>query len=428
MVAMIRTLGRKLTEIGPHGLVGRVGWSGVIEVLQLVGSLLVFIVLANQLSQVDYGIMSGVLSIAAVTAGLGSFGSHVLLVKRISQGGSLVSAWQRATSMAVVGLGASSLLVIVAQPLLLGGVDRWVYILLMVSQVNFFWLTELAVYVGNGTRRLKEAAQIRFMVILCRVLGLAWFVLFGNGDLRLWAIAAAVSFGVAVVLAVGYVWVVFGAAPSVMHGSWADVREGAPFSANAGSESLVDASDRPLLLNYGLEVDAGIYGLGGRVTQFGYLPLRILMRASDADLFQAGRHGVIPALAVTRSLLPPMLGVSIAVGLAMVVMAPVIPLVAGREWSQAVDAIRLLAALPFVRGVQYLLGNTLSATGLQGWRVGSTLSAAVVNFVLNLALLPTGSWRTAVFTTMVSELFLTAVLALVLYRKARIQVRGRAPS
>ncbi len=419
---------RRVAAIGPEGLARRASWASVVEVAQLVGSLLVFFSLANLMALSDYGRLGGVLAIAAVTSSLGSFGCHVLLIKRVSQGMDLAQAWGRATSMSVMGLGLSSLLVIAIQPLLQDNVDRLTFALLIVSQVNFFWLTELAVYVGNGTRRLKEAAQIRLLVLACRLSGLGWFALFGGGELRAWAWASMVSFGVAVVLAVGYVWVVFGARPALFGASWADVGEGAPFSANSGSESLVDASDRPLLNRYGLEADAGIYSLGARIAQLGYLPLRILMRASDADLFEAGARGVVPALRVTRSLLPTMLAIAVVVGAGMLIMAPVVPIVAGEEWNETVATIRFLAALPVIRAVQYLLGNTLSASDLQWWRVGATLAAAVVNFGLNLALLPGGSWRTAVFTTIVSELFLTAVLAFILFGQALHQSRGYARS
>lgn len=423
---MIR-LQRKLTGIGPEGLAKRAGWAGVVEVLQLVSSVLVFVVLANLLTTSDYGRLGAVLGIAAATASLSSFGSHVLLIKRVSQGEPLADSWKRATSVATVGLGAGALLVIALQPLLFDSIDIRAFALLVIAQVNFFWLTELAVFVGNGTRRLKEAAQIRFVVMVCRLLGLGWFVVYGNGELLQWAIASFVSFGVAVVLALGYIWRVFGPLPSLTRGSRADYREGVPFSVNAGSESLVDVSDRPMLLEFGKEVDAGIYSLGGRIVQYGYLPLRIILRASDADLFGAGRRGTAAALGVTRSLLGPMVAVSALVGVGLAVLAPIVPIVAGSEYDDAVNAIRLLAALPLVRGVQYLMGNCLSASNHQWWRVGSTLSAAVLNFTLNLILLPSGTWRTAVFTTMVSEVYLTGTLAAVVFYWV-VKERATAPA
>jgi O-antigen/teichoic acid export membrane protein len=298
--------------------------------------------------------------------------------------------------------------------------------MLVASQLNFFWLTELAVYIGNGTRRLKESAQLRLIVVCCRFLALLAFAVAGDGRLGAWAVASLVSFGAAAGLCLLYVWRVFGLRPSVFAVSTSDLVEGAPFAAYASTESLVDVSDRPLLVRYGHETDAGIYSLGGRIIQFGYLPLRILMRASDADIFEAGREGTRRALAVTRSLMVPGVVVGIAVGAGVLVCAPIVPLLVGDKYAEAVDTMRLLAVMPLIRAVQYLMGNCLSASNHQMSRVWATVAAAALNFGLNLRLLPTGSWRTAVFTTIVSEVFLAGVLLLVVYGWAWRERNGEA--
>jgi len=417
----------RLGSIGPEGLARRAGWAGAVEVLQLISSLLVFFVLASLLTTADYGRLGVVLGLALPTAGLTSFGSHVLLIKRVSQGEALGRAWPRATSIGILGPVFGSLLLIAAvHPLYFADkIDRWVFILLVVANVNFFWLGELAVFVGNSTRKLKEAAQIRFMIVSCRILGLGWFALFGQGELLRWAVASFTSFALAAVLAVGFIWRVFGAYPSLRRGRLSDVSEGLPFSVNAVSEGLVDASDRPLLGHYGKLDDVGIYTLAGRVAQMGYLPLRALMRASDADLFQAGKRGTAAAFSVTRSLMLPSVGFGVVVGGGMLILAPIVPYLVGSKYDEAVLAIRLLSALPLIRGLQWLIGNTLSASDHQMARVKATWTAALLNLGLNLILLPTGTWRTAVFTTLVSEVYLTGALALTtLYWARREAVAG----
>jgi O-antigen/teichoic acid export membrane protein len=406
---------RRLARVGPDGLGGRAGWASVVEVLQLASSVLVFLILARLLTEADYGVLGAVLGVAMTAASLSNVGSHILLIKRAAQGHDLADAWRRATSVGILGPAAGALALIALRPVILPSVDPWVYGLLVVSQLNFFWLTELAVFIGNGTRQLKESAQLRFIVVCCRFVALVLFALLGDGRLIVWAIASVASFGIGAVLSLLYVWRVFGLAPGLWTVSRADVVEGAPFAANASSESLVDVSDRPLLLRYGHSVDAGIYTLGGRIVQFGYLPVRILLRASDADLFEAGRHGTRRALEVSRSLLKPGIAIGLAVGAGFLVFAPVVPIVVGDKYAEAVDTMRLLAVMPAIRAVQYLMGNCLSASDHQWWRVGATLAAAALNFGLNIWLLPTGTWRTAVFTTIVSELFLAAALSLVVY-------------
>ena len=418
MTASIHRARSRLTG-GGRGTAKRIGWSTVVELAQLASSVLVFLILARQLHPDEYGALGAVLGVATPAATLTSFGSAVLLIKRIAQGGDFAEAWQRATSIGILGPAAGALVLVAAKPLILPRVSTVVYALLVVSQLNFFWLTELAVYVGNATRNLKAAAQIRLMVVATRFAGLVLFATLTPGRLVDWAVASVLSFAVGAGLALFHVWRVFGARPSLRRGSMADVREGLPFSANAVTESLVDISDRPLLYRYGHETDAGIYTLGGRIIQFGYLPIRILLRTADADLFAAGQHGVGPALAVTRRLLKPALAVGLAAGAGAFVCASVVPWLVGDDYGPAVETIRLLAPMPAIRAVQYLMGNCLSASGHQRWRLILTVAAGALNLGLNLVLLPGGTWRTAVGTTFASELFLTASLTAVALGWAR---------
>ncbi|MEZ5410495.1 MAG: lipopolysaccharide biosynthesis protein [Acidimicrobiales bacterium] len=418
MTASIQRVRSRLSG-GGQGRAHRIGWSTIVELSQLASSVLVFLILARQLHPDDYGALGAVLGVAMPAATLASLGSHVLLIKRIAQGGDFTDAWQRATSIGMIGPAAGAVVLVAAKPLILPQVSTTVYTLLVVSQVNFFWLTELAVYVGNATRNLKAAAQIRLMVVATRFAALAVFATLTPGRLVDWAVASVASFALGAALALVHVWRVFGARPSLRRGSAADVREGLPFSANAVTESLVDISDRPLLFRYGHETDAGIYTLGGRIIQFGYLPIRILLRTVDADLFAAGRNGAAPALAVTRRLLKPAVAVGLAAGAAAFVCASMVPWLVGDEYRPAVETIRLLAPMPAIRAVQYLMGNCLSASGQQRWRLILTVAAGMLNLGLNLVLLPNGSWRTAVGTTFVSELFLTTALTAVALGSAR---------
>lgn len=417
---------RMLASVGPEGLAKRAGWASVVEVLQLVSSVLVFFVLARLMSQADVGVMGAVLGVAVPVASMSNFGAHVLLIKRIARGVDLAEAWQRATTVSIIGPIVGSALVIALRPLILPSVDPWVFGLLIVSQVNLFLLTELAVYVGNATRRLREAAQIRSVVVACRVTALLVFAVLGDGRLVIWAFASVVSFGVGAIAAAVFIWRVFGAGLDLRQGSMSDVREGLPFSVNSVSESLVDVSDRPLLVRYDHAADAGIYTVGARVVQFGYLPIRILLRASDADLFEAGRHGTRAALGVTLSLLRPGLAVGALVGVAFVATAPVVPFIAGSDYADAVGTVRLLAVLPAIRAVQYLMGNCLSASDHQWWRVGATLVAAGLNLGLNLVFLPSGTWRTAVYTTIASEAALTGMLVAAVIGWAAVETGDRA--
>ncbi|MDH4075962.1 MAG: hypothetical protein OEW29_08495, partial [Acidimicrobiia bacterium] len=144
---MITSIQRARSRLsgGGRGAAQRIGWSTIVELSQLASSVLVFLILARQLHPDDYGALGAVLGVATPVATLASLGSHVLLIKRIAQGGNFTEAWQRATSIGILGPAAGTLVLVAAKPLILPQVSTTVYTLLVVSQVNFFWVTELAV-------------------------------------------------------------------------------------------------------------------------------------------------------------------------------------------------------------------------------------------------------------------------------------------
>jgi O-antigen/teichoic acid export membrane protein len=406
-------------RLGLAGLGGRAAWSSVVEILQLASSVLVFVVLAGLMTTAEYGRMGAVLSVVAPAVGLSNVGSHVLLIKRIAQGADVQRTFKQAISVGVGGPAVGSVVAIALQPVLLPTVEFWVVALIIVGQLNFYWATELTIFLGTALRRLREAAEIRIIATVFRFGSLFYFALFTRQRLVDWAVVSFVAFGISCLLAFVHVWRRFGVTPSLRHGSRADLAEGFPFSITSVPETLVDVSDRVLLERYGHSVDAGIYSLGGRIVQFGYLPLRILLRATDADLFEAGKQGVSGALRVSRRLLGPGLAIGFGASIALWVGAPLVPLLVGDKYDEAVSTIRLLSVLPLIRALQYIVGNCLSASGHQVWRLGATIAAAVLNLGLNLVLLVNGTWRTAVYTTFATELFLTLALMAVLAQRAR---------
>lgn len=391
----------------------RAGWSLVVELLQLASSTLVFLVLVRYMEPGTLGQLSALLALAFPALSVSTLGTQFLLLRRSAQGEDLANAWNRALTVGLFGPALAALAMIALRPLLLPNVSATAYILVFVGNMPFFWLNELAVYLGVGSGRMKQAAQARSILVFFRFVALGWFAIWGGGRLEAWAAASTISFAVGAVGALWFVKRAFGLRPRLNRHSVADLPQGIPFSANSVNEGLVDSSDRWLLVRFGHAEDAGLYALGARIVQFGYMPLRTLLRSFDSELFAAGKHGVRSALTITRQMARPGMAIAAAVSVGFLIVAPLVPLVAGDEYRDSVSVIRFLALLPVVRMVQYLFGNTLSAADRQWWRARATFLAMVTNLGLNLWLLREGNWRTAIMTTFISELLLATLLAVV---------------
>ena len=403
-------------------------WSTVVEILQICSSTLVFLVLADVLTTETYGIMSGSIGAVAPALGLSNLGTHVLLTRRAARGEQLGPAWKRALTIGLAGPTSAALVLLVLHPVLFpaGNVPWSIFALFTIAGLPLFWLGEMVAFLPIGLGDMRTVAAIRFVTLVCRLIALGWFVLFSGGSLLEWGAAHAASFAAAAMAGVAFVSGKYGLRPGLGSGLASDVKEGLPFSLSSATESIFDGADRVLLVRYGHDDDAGLYGLGGRITQFGYAPIKILLRSRDAELHRAGGGGVGSAFAVARTMFLPGLALGCASAAAIWICAPLVPLVFGSKWDEAVPAIRLLALLPGIRSVQYLVGNTITASDRQPWRFGATALAAGLNLVLNVIYLPTGTWRTAVVTTFISEAFLLTSLALIVWYWLRREAREGA--
>jgi O-antigen/teichoic acid export membrane protein len=394
------------------GFSERALWSTVVEILQICSSTLVFLVLAQVFTTETYGVMSGSMGAVAPALGLSNLGTHVLLTRRAARGHDLAAAWNRALTIGFAGPAFATVVLLALHPVLFpGGNVPWsVFALFAVAGLPFFWLSEMVAFLPIGLGDLRTVALIRLTTLGCRIVALGWFLWLSDGSLLEWAAAHATSLAVASVVAVTFVGRRYGLRPGRPSAVAADVKQGVPFSMSSATESVFDGADRVLLVRYGLDGDAGLYGLGGRITQFGYAPIKILLRSRDAELHRAGGRGPAAAVRVARSMFLPGLGLGCAAAAALWLGAPLVPIVFGSTWDEAVPVIRLLAFLPAIRSVEYLVGNTITAFDRQPWRFGATAMAAVLNVVLNVIYLPGGTWRTAVVTTLISEVVLIALL------------------
>lgn len=403
-------------------------WSTVVEILQICSSTLVFLVLADVFSTETYGIMSGSIGAVAPALGLSSLGTHVLLTRRAARGEDLSSAWNRALTIGLASPTLATIALLALHPVLFpdGNVPWSIFALFAVAGLPLFWLSEMVAFLPIGLGDIRSVAVIRFSTLVCRLIALGWFVLFSGGSLLEWAGAHTVSLAAAAILGVVIVTRKYNLKPGLGTGLASDVKEGLPFSLSFATESVFDSADRVLLLRYGHNDDAGLYGLGARITQFGYSPIKILLRSRDAELHRAGGVGIRAAVSVTRTMFLPGLALSCAAAGVLWLSAPLVPLLFGAKWDEAIPVIRLLAFLPMIRSVQYLIGNTITAYDRQPWRFGATALAACLNLVLNVIYLPTGTWRTAVVTTFISEVFLVMSLALVVWYWVRRESRERS--
>jgi O-antigen/teichoic acid export membrane protein len=175
----------------------------------------------------------------------------------------------------------------------------------------------------------------------------------------------------------------------------------------------------------------GAYGAAYRLMDVAFLPVRSVLIAAYARFFQHGAQGVQATARYGRRLLTLGIGYGVVTAIAFYAAAPLLPMILGRDYEEAVGAVRWLALVPLLKTVHYFGADALTGAGYQGTRTLVLLIVAGGNFLLNLWLIPAYSWRGAAIATIVSDGMLGVIIWLTLWylvRTARPFEASQTPS
>lgn len=391
---------------GLRSLLDRAGWALVAEVANLVVTAVVFKILLDFLDPGEYGGLQAVIGIAAIIGPLSTFGANWLLIRRGVVSPDLRADLGRAVNIAAIGtLGVSAMVVAVlaALPGVLPELSRLTIAVILLAQVVAFWLLELGVTAAVTRADLRLSALCRITAAAFRLLALAAFALGSTHDLARWAwyfaagnLAAAVAVHLLVARSLGGL-------PRLSRPARREFTSGFPYGLGNTTESVLAASDKPLMTQYAPRGDDGIYAAGYRIVSLGLLPTMALFKAQDRRFFRQGTLGSAAAHEAGRRMSVLTLPTTVPVAVVLFVAAPYLDLVISDSFEETESVIRFLALLPVIKGFQFSFGNSLTAAGNQKARMWLTGAAALGNVLGNLWLIPIWSWRAAATTTLVAE-------------------------
>jgi O-antigen/teichoic acid export membrane protein len=179
--------------------------------------------------------------------------------------------------------------------------------------------------------------------------------------------------------------------------------EGLGFSFAASTTSVYNDIDKTMLSRYGMLAANGTYSMAYRVIDISCTPIRALQSAAFPRFCQMGSNGARGSIAFTRKVLGKTLPFGLLAAAVMFLTAPIIPHVVGPSFANSVSALQWLCLLPVFRSLHLGAGDTLTGAGYQRYRTASQLSAAALNFGLNLWLIPAYSWHGAAWSSLVTD-------------------------
>jgi len=158
-----------------------------------------------------------------------------------------------------------------------------------------------------------------------------------------------------------------------------------------------------MLGHYGMNAANGIYTTAYRVLNICTTPITSIHNATFPRFFQLGVRGARATEPFARKVLRKTTIFGVAGAIGMFVAAPVLPHLLGKSFADSVLALRWLCLIPLFRCFHLSAGDALAGAGYQNYRLVTRICAALLNFGLNLILIPRFSWLGAAWASLATD-------------------------
>lgn len=204
------------------------------------------------------------------------------------------------------------------------------------------------------------------------------------------------------------------------------VREAVPLGLSALGVAIYYYADTILLRYLRSEEDVARYSVAYRLMTFGLMVPVLLSQVLYPVFTRCHKKGAaVLQRAVQRSTFHLALLAAIGAGTLWGLAPELLELVFGATYRDSAPALRVLAAALFVVYLTYPHTTALIAAGHAGAFTRITLVSALLNVLLNLAVLPRFGPTGAAATTLATELFVLGAGALALWRRLGVTGASR---
>ncbi len=385
-----------------------------------------FIVIARALEPQGYGAFVGTAALVAILAPFASLGYDSLLIKNVARDSELFERyWGNALVMTLLsGSVLTGAVVLLSNYLLPNTISLLLVFCIAAADMLFAQILGTSGKAFQALERLNWTAHFQVLLSLLKLiaaLGLALLV--ASPTPVQWGLLYLLS---AVLSASIGFWIVsrkLSTPRPDLTGAVSELKEGLYFSVGLSTHGIYNDIDKTMLARLSTLEATGIYAAAYRLIDVSCTPILALLYASYARFFQHGSGGIGKSLDYARRLLPYAGAYGLLMGVALYLMAPLLPYLLGSDYQNAAEAVRWLALLPFLKSIHFLVADALTGAGFQGLRTGLQVLVALFNVLINLILIPAYTWRGAAWASIASEsLLLIGLLTLIWYvhRKERV--------
>ena len=386
-----------------------------------------FVLIARALGPREYGAFVGATALIAIVSPFASLGSGYLLLKNVSRDKSLFPVYW---GNALFALGVSGLLllggiVLVAHWILPPTIPLLLIVLICLSDLIGARITDIAAQAFQAMEQLSYTANFSLLPYLMRMISAALvFALWHRASAMTWGWFYLGSTVVSCTIAVVVTNWKLGTPKLDVARIPPELKEGFYFGAGLSAQTIYNDIDKTMLASLSTLDATGIYAAAYRVIDVAFTPVRSVLNAANPSFFRSGQHGIAASYAYAKRHMPRMIGYGVLAFAGLCLLAPLFPLVIGKEFARTVEALRWLALLPLLKAIHYFLADSLTGAGYQGLRSAAQVFVAILNIGLNLWLIPLYSWRGAAWSSLACDgslaIAMYGILLFVMAKEARV--------
>jgi len=400
------------------------GWLVAGQGLGLLLQAAYFVILARLLGPLQYGVYAGAFAFANLVAQYSALGTGSIFLRYVSSDRSTFAVyWGNILVVTSVVGGALVVVLDLLGPRLLNPASAALVLLAAIGNCICSQLTIESARVFQTFEQMRLTALLNLLTNLMRTIAaVAMLLAMHTVSAWQWALVSTLVSAAAAGVTVVTVTRRFGRPRFELKLFFKRGTEGLGFAVAMSTSSLYNDLDKTMLSHYGMNHANGIYSMAYRIVDIATIPIFSVRDAAMPRLFNLGRTGIAASAELSSRLLRRTLSLGVLSSAFMFVAAPLIPLVVGEGFLEGVAALRWLCLIPVFRSVHQMTGCALTGAGMQNYRTGTQLTAAAINFFLNLWMIPKWGWHGAAWSSLGTD----AALAVMNWSILRIQLNRSA--
>src|ERR1700733_11104708 len=312
-----------------------------------------FVLLARVLGVREYGVFAGAFAIVNLVTPYSALGAGMLFMRYVTADRSRAATyWGNSLIVTAVATLVIAGVLFFLGPMATKTSNHLLFVLLVIANCLFSQVANLGSLVFQTFEKMRWTAMLSLVTSLARFLVLVVMrCTLHRATAFQWSVGVLIASGCAACLTMALVRAEIGPATCEHNLIVRRVREGLGFSFAGTTQAAYNDVDKVMLSHYGLNRENGFYTLAYRVIDVATTPIVALDAAVLPRFFRLGQAGMpkVLRLAIKSAGASVLFGLGIAVG--VLLLAPLIPHMVGRDFSGAIIALRWLCWIPLLRGL-----------------------------------------------------------------------------